>query len=148
MPAEISRRAAPADLDAIVAIDSVSFKQPWARTSFERAFVDPNSVVLLVEHNGVPCGFGVAWCVGDEAEIATLAVDAAVRGKGVGEQIMRALLDECVTRGAVVVFLEVRPSNLAAQSLYRRLGFESVGLRPNYYADGEAAVIMKWSRPN
>ncbi|HEX8552596.1 MAG TPA: ribosomal protein S18-alanine N-acetyltransferase [Abditibacteriaceae bacterium] len=140
----ISLRSATAeDLDAICAIDQKSFAQPWARASFETALADAERSIFLVAQNEAVCGFGLAWNVGDEGEVATIAVDESARGQGVGETLMRALLEELQARAVTAVFLEVRPSNCAAQRLYRRLGFAVVGERRNYYANGESALVMK-----
>ena len=137
------RLATRADLRAICAIDQASFTQPWQPHTFEQALNDSKYIVLVAQSNEMVCGFGVAYTVGDEGEIATFAVDAAMRGQGVGDAIFNGLLAECTSRGAHMVFLEVRQSNLAAQRLYKRFGFEVVGQRRNYYEDGETALIMK-----
>jgi ribosomal-protein-alanine N-acetyltransferase len=137
------RDATPNDLDAICAIDARSFKQPWARASFQGALDDAARSVFLVAETSEICAFGVAWSVGDEAEIATLAVSHSARGRGLGEIMMRALCEKLAERGARAVFLEVRPSNGTARRLYQKLGFALVGERPNYYADGESALILK-----
>jgi ribosomal-protein-alanine N-acetyltransferase len=144
---EISLRAATADdLAAVVAIDNVSFKQPWSPRSFEKALQDEKTDVLVAQSAGRVVGFGVAYAVGDEGEIATLAVDGTARGQGLGERIVRALLELCNRRGARKVFLEVRVSNSSAQRLYERCGFVEVGRRRRYYADGEDAIVMCWEK--
>ena len=137
------RAATRADLRAICAIDQAAFTQPWQPHTFEQALNDPKYVVLVAQSSEIVCGFGVAYTVGDEGEIATFAVDEAMRGHGVGDAIFKELLAQCTSRGARTVFLEVRRSNLSAQRLYKRFGFEEVGQRQNYYADGETALIMK-----
>lgn len=137
------RPAMRADLRAICAIDQASFTQPWQPHTFEQALNDPKYIVLVAQSNEMVCGFGVAYTVGDEGEIATFAVDEAMRGQGVGDAILKELLAQCTSRSAHTVFLEVRQSNVAAQRLYGRFGFETVGQRHNYYADGETALIMK-----
>lgn len=137
------RPAVQADLRAICAIDEASFTQPWQPHTFEQALNDLKYIVLVAQSHEIVCGFGVAFTVGDEGEIATFAVDEAMRGRGVGEAIFQELLAQCTSRDARTVFLEVRQSNLSAQRLYKRFGFEVVGQRANYYADGETALIMK-----
>ena len=137
------RDANAADLDAICAIDANSFKQPWARASFQSAQGDAARSVFLVLQSEEICAFGLAWSVGEEAEIATLAVAPGARGNGLGETILRALLERLAARAVREVFLEVRPSNEQARKLYRKLGFIPVGERANYYADGESALVLK-----
>jgi len=138
------RSATVTDLDSIMAIDSASFKRPWARSSFATALADVRrSVVLVMEVGGEVRAYGVAWNIGEEGEIATLAVDVTERGRGLGCALVQALIHQLWEGGARHVFLEVRPSNMGAVRLYERLNFTEVGRRPNYYFDGESAIIMK-----
>lgn len=139
----VLRDATKEDLPAILEIDGASFSQPWSQRSFEQCFDNDNTYVVVAQTDDRILGFGVAYTVGDEGEIATLAVDAAARGQGLGEKILRALLDFCGACGAHTVFLEVRAGNSAAQRLYSRCGFVEAGLRRRYYADGEDAVLMR-----
>jgi ribosomal-protein-alanine N-acetyltransferase len=141
--ATVLRDATKEDLPAILEIDGASFSQPWSQRSFEQCFADDKTYIVIAQSDERVLGFGVAYTVGDEGEITTLAVDAAVRGQGVGEKILQALLDFCRARGAHKVFLEVRAGNGAAQRLYARCGFVEAGLRRRYYADGEDAVLMR-----
>ncbi len=90
-------------------------------------------------------GFAGMWVLLDEAHITTIGVDPAYQGQGLGELLFVALLDEAMQRQATWVTLEVRVSNVTAQSLYRKYGFTVQGRRPHYYSDnGEDAFIM-WS---
>jgi ribosomal-protein-alanine N-acetyltransferase len=91
-------------------------------------------------------GFAGMWTVFDEAHITTIGVDPAYRGRGFGELLLLALIDEAVRRGATWLTLEVRVSNQIAQDLYRKYDFVVQGTRRRYYSDnGEDAYIM-WSR--
>jgi len=137
------RTATIEDWRNLVALDAASFEQPWQATTWETTLCDPKYVVLVAQSSGILCAFGVAYTVGDEGEIATLAVDEAMRGQGLGETIFQALMHECRRRGAKNIYLEVRESNAAARRLYTRLGFEAVGERPNYYSNGETAILMR-----
>ncbi|HZS94758.1 MAG TPA: ribosomal protein S18-alanine N-acetyltransferase [Chloroflexota bacterium] len=83
------------------------------------------------------------WMMVDEAHITTIAVREEYRGRGMGELLLVSLLDTAIAMRAHRVTLEVRVSNGIAQSLYRKFGFEQVGLRPRYYSDNnEDAYIM------
>lgn len=88
-------------------------------------------------------GFAGMWMYVDEAHIATIATHPDWRGRGIGERILIALLREAQHRRAMSVTLEVRVSNLVAQNLYRKYGFEEVGRRRAYYQDNrEDALLM------
>ncbi len=86
--------------------------------------------------------WGGFWLMVDEAHIATVASHPAWRGCGLGQWLVIALMKAAQTRGARVVTLEVRASNLPAQKLYEKLGFEITGYRRRYYRDGEDGLIM------
>lgn len=141
------RAARPDDTEAIIALDQGSFTQPWSpqtmREAVEKAQVG-EYIALVAESAGELCGFVVAWNVGEEGEIATIAVAESARGQGIGRKLLEAALHEATRRGATQMFLEVRPANAAAIRLYENCGFTTVGLRKNYYRDGDDAVVMRW----
>ncbi len=88
-------------------------------------------------------GYGGMWLMVDEAHISTIASHPNWRGRGVGELLLVAMIDRAAEVNANVVTLEVRVSNMTAQSLYRKYGFQTVGQRRGYYSDnGEDALIM------
>jgi len=88
-------------------------------------------------------GYGGLWLIVDEAHICTIAVHPDWRGRGLGELLLVNLLDQATALNAAVATLEVRVSNWAAQTLYRKYGFEVVGSRKGYYSDNhEDALIM------
>jgi ribosomal-protein-alanine N-acetyltransferase len=84
-----------------------------------------------------------------EGDIQTIAVAPAARRSGLGRTLMLALIGEARKRGAREVFLEVRADNPGAQTLYRQLGFDEIGVRPRYYQpDGVDAVVMRLVVPD
>jgi len=88
-------------------------------------------------------GYICLWVVGQEMEIANLAVHPSWRRKGIGRALMRYGLRFGQKKGARWAYLEVRASNAAAQELYRQLGFEVIGVRERYYQHPlEDALIM------
>jgi ribosomal-protein-alanine N-acetyltransferase len=86
------------------------------------------------------------WIVFDEAHITTIGVDPPYRGRGFGELLLLALIDEAVRRGANWMTLEVRVSNTIAQDLYRKYGFAIQGVRRRYYSDNDEDAYVMWSR--
>jgi ribosomal-protein-alanine acetyltransferase len=88
-------------------------------------------------------GFIGLWFVLDEAHVVIIGLRESDRRKGVGEQLLISGLEQAVENDSRVVTLEVRESNKPAIELYRKYGFQEVGLRRRYYSDnGEHAVIM------
>jgi ribosomal-protein-alanine acetyltransferase len=134
------------DLDAIWAIEVETFgDEAWSRELMREELTAEHRVYLaLVDPTGAVRGYGGILTIGEEGDIQTIAVDEAVRGGGHGRRIMDALIEAGVARGVEQVFLEVRADNAVARSLYEKLGFEEIGVRPRYYQpDGVDAVVMR-----
>jgi ribosomal-protein-alanine N-acetyltransferase len=141
------RPAVIGDLEAVVAIEQMSFSDPpWSRASFGSLIDNRRAcfTVALSPGDDRVIGYVVAWAVGDEAEVANLAVAPSWRARGVGAQLLDAALDEVAEHGARVAHLEVRETNAAAHSLYTSRGFQPVGRRRRYYRDPvEDAVLLR-----
>jgi ribosomal-protein-alanine N-acetyltransferase len=88
-------------------------------------------------------GFLCRWLVADECHILNVAVHPRIRQQGIGRLLMQHALAEARAKDAHVITLEVRRSNLAARSLYRKLEFQERRLRRNYYGPGEDAIVME-----
>lgn len=139
------RPAVAEDLPALLDIENASFSNPWTANSLTEALQEARTIVLAATVAGRVCGYGVAWTVLDEGDLTRLAIDPAARRLGLGTLLTQALLQACQACGAHRVFLEVRVGNEQARRLYDRQGFKQVGLRRNYYGDGEDAVVMQWN---
>jgi len=137
------------DLDQVIAIDRASFPTPWPKDAFRYELVGKRNSICWVAERTEPENLTeiiasiVIWLVLDEAHIRTLAVKPGFRRFGVAQFLLARALLACSQGGAKQALLEVRESNLAAQNLYRKFGFEEVGLRHGYYKDThEDAVLM------
>src|SRR5690606_26310798 len=93
-------------------------------------------------------GFVLGWAVAGELELMDVCVAFDFRKQGIGRKLVEHHLSWAEARGARVAHLEVRPSNRAAQSLYRSLGFDEVGRRRAYYSDGEDAILLRAEIPS
>jgi ribosomal-protein-alanine N-acetyltransferase len=88
-------------------------------------------------------GYAGIWVMTDEAHVTTIATHPDVRGRGVGEMLLLALIHRGIEVGARWMTLEVRASNAVAQALYRKYTFKEMGVRRRYYSDnGEDALVM------
>jgi len=141
------RAATARDLREIIEIEHLAFDSPWSLDSFERELSLPFSrlivAVLGADPGGRLVGFLCRWLVADECHILNVAVHPQMRRAGIANRLMSDALAEARARNAKVVTLEVRRSNVAARSLYRKLGFEERRLRRNYYGAGEDAIVME-----
>ena len=138
----------PADLDAVVEIERLSFRTPWLRQAFEEEMARPWARVEVLRDavTGRPVAFADYWLVADELHILNIATHPEARRQGHGAQLLRHILELARLASYKTVELEVRRSNLAAQALYHRFQFRQVGMRARYYEDnGEDAILMTLS---
>jgi ribosomal-protein-alanine N-acetyltransferase len=135
------------DVEQVVAIDRVSFSLPWPERSFRFELTDnPASRCWVAEVDGKIVGMIVVWLIVDEVHIATIATHPEFRRQGIAKTLLSYALQHMGSEGAQSSFLEVRASNLAAQDLYRKFGFEESGVRRRYYRDNdEDAILMTLS---
>jgi ribosomal-protein-alanine N-acetyltransferase len=140
------RRARVDDLPAILAIERVSFTDPWSRSSFAALLEQPRVYfsVALDRAAETLVGYTVAWFVLDEAELANLAVAPESRGNGIGALLLEGALAASDERGSATMYLEVRATNQSAIALYTSHGFTEVGRRRAYYRKPvEDALILR-----
>jgi ribosomal-protein-alanine N-acetyltransferase len=135
----------PADLDAVMEIERLSFKSPWSRQVFAEELTRSWAHVDVVRKSpgGAIVAFCNYWLVADEVHVLNLASHPQERRTGHASRLLAHVLDYARRAECRLVTLEVRRSNEVAQRLYRRFAFKAVGIRPNYYIDDqEDAVIM------
>jgi len=133
-----------ADLDALMEIEDQSFAVPWSRASYEELWPLPNISIWVAKEAGALVGYYLLQCVGDEAELHTYAVKPESRRRGIGEHLLRHMVEELKRRRVRRVFLQVRPSNAPARALYDKMGFAPVGIRRRYYRDNdEDAFVLR-----
>ena len=139
------RAAEITDLPRIMAIERIAFDHPWSEESFMREFALPFSrtTIATMARARKIIGYLCRWLVADECHILNVAVDPKFRRTGIGSGLMAEVIAEADLKGAAVITLEVRRSNLAARGLYRKLEFEERRLRRNYYGAGEDAIVME-----
>ncbi len=139
------RDATDRDLPRIVEIEQLAFPTPWSLGAFRRELTLPFSrlTVAVAEKDPLPEGFLCRWLVADECHVLNVAVHPDYRRFGVGARLLGATISEAREKGADLVTLEVRRSNLAARGLYRKFDFEERRLRRHYYGPGEDAIVME-----
>jgi len=109
---------------------------------FLRVAEPPRSPQLEEELRTI-VGYAGIWVMTDEAHVTTIASAPTMRGRGVGELLLVALIRRGIEVGARWMTLEVRASNSVAQNLYRKYTFKEMGVRRRYYSDnGEDALVM------
>jgi ribosomal-protein-alanine N-acetyltransferase len=121
----------------------------WPDSSVREVLQWEGAVALVSEIDGRMVGFLIGRQAADEAEILNLAVERGSRRKGEGGALLNAAVEGFRQHGVKRVFLEVRESNQAGISFYKKHGFTEAGRRVAYYRDpDEAAVVMEKNLSN
>ena len=132
------------DLPRIYEIEREAFSDPWPFEAFQM-MESYHSYVALIDK--LLIGYIICLCALDESSIANLAIDPEFQRQGWGQALLKFAMDDLETYGISRIFLDVRRSNLAAQRLYAKLGYEHVGVRKDYYHDPpEDALVMMWTK--
>ena len=140
------------DLAAVLDLERTLFPDDaWSPGMFaeELAMQGHGRHYVAAEEGNTLVGYaGMMLPGGRQAEVLTLAVDEKHWGQGIGSALLTDLLDEAARKDCREMFLEVRADNPRAQDLYRRFGFEDVGVRRGYYQpSGMDAVVMRRELP-
>ena len=120
------------DLAEVMAIEKAIYTHPWTQGNFAdslRAGYECRTWRL----NGELIGYFVLMAAAGEAHLLNLSIAEPYQRRGHGTALLREAVGLARALGAKNVFLEVRPSNRAAQGLYTRFGFRKVAVRRGYY---------------
>ena len=135
------RSAALDDVPAMLAIEQQAASAAhW--TSEQYRTLAGSGIVLVAEEAGKPCGFICAKAIAGEWEIENVVVAAEFLRRGVGHELVRALIQRAQSAAASAILLEVRESNRPARGLYEKHGFREVGQRRAYYRDPVEDAIL------
>lgn len=141
----IIREMTSDDIDGVLYVEREVFTTPWTREAFEIE-INKNELAryIVAEKEGKIIGYGGLWLILDEGHITNIAVYPTYRGQGIGNEIVEKLIHICEQRGIYNITLEVRKSNLIAQSLYKKYGFIDCGVRRGYYSDTNEDAVIMW----
>ena len=129
---------------AIAALEEICFSTPWSENAILHEVTNPISYWLVAVENGQVLGYVGSQYGYGEADMMNLAVVPDFRNRGIGQQLVTELISHLDDLDVKSLTLEVRQSNAAAINLYEKMGFQQVGLRPNYYQKPkEAALILR-----
>ncbi|HEY8337703.1 MAG TPA: ribosomal protein S18-alanine N-acetyltransferase [Tardiphaga sp.] len=135
------------DARTLARLHGASFHRGWGETEFEQMLGERNTLVHRLRQGRAVIGFVVSRMAADEAEILSIALAPAHRGRGLSRELFLTHLGHLAGRGIRTVFLEVEENNQAAKRLYERAGFVVAGRRERYYkeAGGQElnALVMR-----
>ncbi len=137
------RRMRSSDLPQVMEIEKANYEFPWTEAVFEDC-LRVNYSCWVCEEDEQILGFSIVAIAVGEAHILNINVDPAEQKQGIGRMMMDNLIAVARSKKADTVFLEVRPSNKPALSLYFSMGFNEIGVRKNYYpaAQGREDALM------
>ena len=133
------------DVEEVYQIELLSFSAPWSKESlFYELEQNLFAKYLVVEFEGKVIGYCGLWVIMDDAQITNIAVHPDYRNMKIGEALLRFSIQLSKEMNAKRLSLEVRVSNHIAQSLYKKVGFLSGGIRKRYYTDNQEDALVMW----
>lgn len=131
------------DIPELIALEKLCFDESWTKESYENELKNTRAGCYLVCRHGERfVGYVGAWLILDEAHITTVAVEPELRGAGIGKFLVWHIFQKALKKKCRWATLEVSVKNKPARNLYEQFGFKKIGVRRNYYANGEDAVVM------
>lgn len=139
------------DVEAVLPLERAVFRaDPWTAETFwsELAGVPATRHYVVADDDGQVIGYAGLFAVdGHQSDVQTIAVAPQRQGEGLGDLLLRELLDEAARRGCTEMLLEVRADNVPAQRLYARHGFDRIGVRRGYYQPDRVDALVLRRRP-
>ena len=131
-------------LPSVLRIEGKVYPRPWSAGLFLSELAQRGSRAYLVaRHQAKVVGYAGVMILGDEGHITNIAVDPAFHRHRIGMRLLLDLVEAALKRDVRSMTLEVRRANAGAQAMYRKFGFQTVGVRKGYYVEtGEDAYIM------
>jgi ribosomal-protein-alanine N-acetyltransferase len=131
------------DAAAIASLHAASFQRGWGEDEFHRLLIDRAVVAHRATIGRTMVGFILSRMAAGEAEILSVAIAPAWRGRGFARPLLDLHLRRLAGLGVRAVFLEVDENNEPACRLYRNAGFSEVGVRKGYYQEGASALVLR-----
>lgn len=142
------KKMTEAHVTQIAEIEKLCFSDPWSENSVAAELKNSYSLWLVALDGDTVAGYVGSQSVLDGADMMNVAVHPDYRRQGIARELVTGLVSALAQKSIKSLALEVRQSNVPAIALYEQLGFEQVGLRPNYYRNPkENALILRkeWS---
>ena len=131
------------DAAAIASLHAASFQRGWGEDELHRLLIDRAVVAHRAMIGRTMVGFILSRTAAGEAEILSVAIAPAWRGRGFARPLLDLHLRRLAGLGVRAVFLEVDEHNEPACRLYRNAGFSEVGVRKGYYQEGASALVLR-----
>jgi ribosomal-protein-alanine N-acetyltransferase len=124
-------------------LESRCFSEPWSEQTLTASFLTGQYIFASVSENEVVAGYACGTISPGEGEVQRICVLPEFRRRGFAKRLLDELAVAFTVAGCETVFLEVRSKNIAARELYKKAGFEEIGVRPGYYGDDDAVICRR-----
>ena len=142
------RVAEAKDILKLMEIELSGFVSPWSLETLQQELGNHDRTHYVVaDIQGEVVGYAGLWVILDEGHITRIAVAPKFRRQGIGQDLVKTLMEVGANSGCQSFTLEVRASNIGARKLYKNLGFEEVGFRPGYYEMEDQDAVIMWYHP-
>lgn len=131
-------------IDRVYNIEHECFVIPWTKASIEKELENKLAVYIVATIDDNVVGYAGMWHIVNEGHITNIAVSKDYRQRGIGDALVKGLVDIANQREMIGLTLEVRPSNEAAMKLYKNNGFKLEGIRKEYYEDNKEDAYIMW----
>lgn len=132
------------DIAQVAEIERQIFSIPWSEKAFRDSMESDNTIYIVAKENYNVAGYAGMYLSFEEGNITNVAVNPLSRRKGIGEKIVRDILNRAYEKGVRDVFLEVRETNSVAIALYEKIGFKEEGIRKNFYDKPRENALIMW----
>jgi [ribosomal protein S18]-alanine N-acetyltransferase len=126
------RRMRPADLSEVAYLEKSLYAFPWSIGNF-RDSITAGYDCWTVTHGEAVIGYAILMIALDEAHLLNFAIASEWQNLGIGRAFLSHMIEVAHDAGCQIIYLEVRPSNESARHLYRKMGFQQIAIRPEYY---------------
>lgn len=130
------------DMEELIELERLCFAYHWTREQFAMGLERGVYRILGARCQGRLAGYIAFSLIEDEMEILNLAVHPDFRRRGLGQSLLAGAFAICAGKGIAKSFLDVKASNTAAIDLYRKFGYEQIGVRKGYYPDTREDALL------
>lgn len=132
------------DTEAAAALEAENFSEPWSANAFMEEIQKESSIYMVAYDEETLVGICGLVTSFDEGEVLNVSVRKEYRQQGIALQLLQSLLEEGRQKGIRHFTLEVREGNVAARTLYEKLGFVCEGIRPSFYRNPTENAAIYW----
>lgn len=135
------------DIDDALLLEESHNIHILSKNILEKDLKETNNHYLIAKQNNEILGYiGISYII-DTADIISIVVSKKHTKKGIASLLLNNIFEFCKLNNISKIMLEVRETNIPAQNLYLKHGFEKISERKNYYDGKENAYIMEKKIP-